>query len=130
MTKDKDYKKVLDSLQKDFGWADTKDMSYMEKDLVNDVIRAVKKLTIPVVVPNGALCEVCNNDQVLETEDIPATDEALAWWRHISNDMKADLIVKEHPNCLNQSDLMRFALFQLYSKNPQKLFDKWIEENE
>lgn len=49
MKKDKDYKKVLDSLQKDFGWEDTKDMSYMEKDLVNDVIKVVKKLTIPVV---------------------------------------------------------------------------------
>lgn len=63
-------------------------------------------------------------------KDVPATDEALTWWRHISDDMKADLIVKEHPKCLNQSDLMRFALWQLYNKNPQKLFDKWIEENE
>lgn len=50
MKKDKDYKKVLDSLKKDFGWADTKDMSYMEKELVNDVIRAAKKLTIPDLV--------------------------------------------------------------------------------
>lgn len=44
--------------------------------------------------------------------------------------MKADLIVKQHPDCLNQSALMRFALWQRYNKNPQKLFDKWIEENE
>ena len=58
-----------------------------------------------------------------------ATDEALAWWRHISDDVKTDLIVKEHPKCLNKSDLMRFALWQYYNKNPQKLFDKWIEEN-
>ena len=46
MKKDKDYKKVLDILQDNFGWADTKDMSYMEKDLVNDTIKAVKKLII------------------------------------------------------------------------------------
>lgn len=64
-------------------------------------------------------------------KDVPATDEALAWWRHcLTNDQKVELIVKEHPNCLRQSDLMRMALWILYNRNPQKLFDKWIKENE
>jgi hypothetical protein len=64
-------------------------------------------------------------------KETPATEEALAWWRQcLTDEQKADLIVKEHPKCLNQSDLMRFALWRLYNKNPQKLFDKWIKENE
>lgn len=64
------------------------------------------------------------------SEDIEPSNDALAWWRHISDEEKADLIIKQHPNCLNQSDLLRFALWNSYNKNPQKLFDKWIEENE
>ena len=57
--KTKDYKKVLDILQENFGWSNTKDMSYMEKDLVNDTIKAVKRLIIQRIVdtktfvPNG-----------------------------------------------------------------------------
>jgi hypothetical protein len=63
--------------------------------------------------------------------EVPATEEAIMWWRHcLTPDQKADLIVKDHPNCLKQSDLMRMALWRLYERNPQKLFDKWIEENE
>ena len=79
MTKDKDYKKVLDSLQKDFGWEDTKDMSYMEKDLVNDVIRAVKKLIIPsVVVPKGTLfCENVIHHTCKNFDDIVGCDGCL-----------------------------------------------------
>ena len=50
MKKDKDYEKVLDILQENFGWSNTKDMSYMEKDLVNDTIKAVKKLIIQRIV--------------------------------------------------------------------------------
>ena len=48
--KDKDYKKVLDILQENFGWSNTKDMSYMEKSLVNDTVKAVKRLIIQCVV--------------------------------------------------------------------------------
>ena len=44
MKQDKDYKKVLDLLQENFWYADIKDMSYREKDLINDTIKAVKKL--------------------------------------------------------------------------------------
>jgi hypothetical protein len=50
--KDKDYKKVLDILQENFGWSNTKDMSYMEKNLVNDTIKAVKRLIIQRIVDN------------------------------------------------------------------------------
>jgi len=49
--------------------------------------------------------------------EVPATEEAIMWWRHcLTPDQKADL--------------MRMALWRLYERNPQKLFDKWIEENE
>ena len=48
--KTKDYKKVLDILQENFGWSNTKHMRYMEKDLVNDTIKAVKKLIIQRIV--------------------------------------------------------------------------------
>ena len=58
--KTKDYKKVLDILQENFGWSNTKDMSYMEKDLVNDTIKAVKRLIIQSVVgfhvKKGQMC--------------------------------------------------------------------------
>lgn len=63
-------------------------------------------------------------------KDIPATEEAIDWWRHcLTDEQRGELIVKEHPECLRQSDLMRFALCCLYDKNPQKIFDKWIKEN-
>ena len=64
-------------------------------------------------------------------KEVSTTEEAIAWWRNcLTDNQKVDLIVKEHPGCLNQSDLMRFALWTKYNKNPQKLFDKWIKENE
>lgn len=65
MKEDKDYKKVLDLLQDNFGWADTKDMNYMEKDLINDTIKAVKKqLSIyGVVGQSEQLCEHKNKTQ-------------------------------------------------------------------
>jgi len=62
------------------------------------------------------------------TEDILPTDEVFTWWDCISDDTKIELIVKQHPDCLKQSDLMRIALWNLYCKNPQKLFDKFFEE--
>jgi len=61
-------------------------------------------------------------------KDVPPSGDAIIWWRHLTDDKKAELIVVEHPDCLNQSDLMRFALWRLYNRNPQKLFDKYVEE--
>ena len=56
---------------------------------------------------------------------------SLTWWRNcLTDDQKADLIVKKHPQCLKQSGLMRFSLWKIYNENPQKLYDDWIKENE
>ena len=62
--------------------------------------------------------------------EVQATEEAIMWWRHcLSPEKKAELIVKNHPDCLKQSYLMRISLWWIYDKNPQKLFNEWIKEN-
>jgi hypothetical protein len=64
-----------------------------------------------------------NSDHI--AKEIPPTEQALFWWRNcLTESEKADLIIKEHPNCLKQSEMLRMALWILYDKNPQKLYDK------
>ena len=49
-------------------------MSYMEKDLINDTIKAVKKLIIPVVVGQSELlrssCNWCNGNNQPKSDRI------------------------------------------------------------
>lgn len=62
--------------------------------------------------------------------DIGPTEEAIAWWENcLTTDERIELIIKEHPNCDNGSDMLLFGLHVSYSNNPQKLFNKWIKEN-
>lgn len=71
-----------------------------------------------------------SNTSHIATEK-PTSEVAIMWWRHcLTDDQKVDLIVKKHPQCLNQSGLMRFSLWKIYNENPQKLYDDWIKENE
>lgn len=69
------------------------------------------------------------NSNVVTAPENPASEEAKFWWRHLSDDKKVELIIKEHPDSVNQSPMMRMALWIFFNKNPQKLFDKAIEEN-
>ena len=52
--------------------------------------------------------------------------EAEDWWRNISDEEKLSLIIKERPDYLRYSGLMKFAILNNYNKNPQKLFDKYF----
>jgi len=62
---------------------------------------------------------------------VQVNTDAIAWWRHcLTDQQKVELIIKEHPNSVHQSDLMRLALWSHYNKNPQKLFDNWVKEND
>ena len=61
---------------------------------------------------------------------VQTSKDAELWWKHcLTDDQKADLIVKRHPECLRQSGLMRLALWRIYNNNPQKLYDEWLKDN-
>ena len=67
-----------------------------------------------------------NTSHVIKKE--PVITEALTWWRQLTNDRKAELIVKENPNSLRESRMRKEFLWTGYDKNPQVLFDKYHEE--
>ena len=54
--------------------------------------------------------------------------EAEDWWRNLEDGEKLSLIMKEKPKYLQYSGLMKFAIWNNYNKNPQKLFDKYVEK--
>jgi hypothetical protein len=63
-------------------------------------------------------------------KEVQASKDAELWWRHcLTDDQKIELIIKRHPNCINQSQLMRLSLWRLYNNNPQKLYDEWVKDN-
>jgi hypothetical protein len=63
-------------------------------------------------------------------EDTEPTEEARAWWENcLTSDQRVQLIIKQHPGCDTGSGMLLFGLHVSYSKNPQKLFNKWIEQN-
>jgi hypothetical protein len=67
------------------------------------------------------------NKNIETTEE----DKVRFWWGHcLTDDQKVDLIVKRHPECLTQSGLRRWSLWEIYNKNPQKLYNDWIKENQ
>jgi hypothetical protein len=43
------------------------------------------------------------------------SNESVMWWRILSESQKADLIIKQYPNCINQSILMRMSLYKVYT---------------
>lgn len=56
MKLDEDYKKVMNELQKNFGWSNIDVLPESYQDLLNDTIKAVKNLTIQRII-NCANCE-------------------------------------------------------------------------
>jgi hypothetical protein len=62
---------------------------------------------------------------------VEASKDVELWWKHcLTDDQKVDLIVKRHPECLHQSGLRRWSLWEIYNKNPQKLYNDWIKVNQ
>ena len=47
---DKDFEKVMNELQANFGWSNIDELPDSYKDLLNDTIKAVKNCSIPDVV--------------------------------------------------------------------------------
>ena len=47
---DKDFEKVMNELQTNFGWSNIDELPDSYKDLLNDTIKAVKNCSIPDVV--------------------------------------------------------------------------------
>jgi hypothetical protein len=47
---DKDFEKVMNELQTNFGWSNIEILPDSYKDLLNDTIKAVKNCSIPAVV--------------------------------------------------------------------------------
>ena len=47
---DKDFEKVMNELQANFGWSNIDELPDSYKDLLNDTIKAVKNCSIPAVV--------------------------------------------------------------------------------
>ena len=47
---DKDFEKIMNELQANFGWSNIDELPDSYKDLLNDTIKAVKNCSIPAVV--------------------------------------------------------------------------------
>lgn len=60
MSKDKDYNKVLEYLEDNLEW-DVNEITWTQKELINDVIRSVKNLDLHVV--SKCNCETPNPNE-------------------------------------------------------------------
>lgn len=60
---DKDFEKVMNELQANFGWSNIDVLPDSYKDLLNDTIKAVKNCSIPAVVGQSEQlpCGDCEN---------------------------------------------------------------------
>ena len=66
---DKDFEKVMNELQANFGWSNIDVLPDSYKDLLNDTIKAVKNCSIPAV---SVQCEH-PYDSILKGNDIRPT---------------------------------------------------------
>ena len=66
---DKDFEKVMNELQANFGWSNIDVLPDSYKDLLNDTIKAVKNCSIPAVVGRSeqlkAFADFCEKEYVL-----------------------------------------------------------------
>ena len=53
---DKDFEKVMNELQSNFGWSNIDILPDSYKDLLNDTIKAVKNCSIPAVMESVCSC--------------------------------------------------------------------------
>ena len=58
---DKDFEKIMNELQANFGWSNIDELPDSYKDLLNDTIKAVKNCSIPAVVVRSEqlVCDKC-----------------------------------------------------------------------
>lgn len=65
---DKDFEKVMNELQANFGWSNLDELPDSYKDLLNDTIKAVKNCSIPAVVGQSEqlVCEHKYQDNVCD----------------------------------------------------------------
>jgi len=56
---DKDFEKVMNELESNFGWSNIKELPNSYKDLLNDTIKAVKNCFTPDIVEQSELL-VCD----------------------------------------------------------------------
>ena len=78
---DKDFEKVMNELQANFGWSNIDELPDSYKDLLNDTIKAVKNCSIPDVVGQSEQL-VCEHPDEAIIRDKP-TDYCLACNRNI-----------------------------------------------
>ena len=78
---DKDFEKVMNELQANFGWSNIDELPDSYKDLLNDTIKAVKNCSIPAVVGQSEQL-VCEHPDEAIIRDKP-TDYCLACNRNI-----------------------------------------------
>ena len=78
---DKDFEKVMNELQANFGWSNIDELPDSYKDLLNDTIKAVKNCSIPAVVGRSEQL-VCDHPDEAIIRDKP-TDYCLACNRNI-----------------------------------------------
>ena len=69
---DKDFEKVMNELQANFGWSNIDELPDSYKDLLNDTIKAVKNCSIPAVVGQSGqlVCYICKKNPVEVEDDI------------------------------------------------------------
>ena len=69
---DKDFEKVMNELQANFGWSNIDALPDSYKDLLNDTIKAVKNCSIPAVVGRSEqlICPHCNKYKRLQGNGI------------------------------------------------------------
>ena len=69
---DKDFEKVMNELQANFGWSNIDELPDSYKDLLNDTIKAVKNCSIPAVVERSEqlVCYICKKNPVEVEDDI------------------------------------------------------------
>lgn len=78
---DKDFEKVMNELQTNFGWSNIDELPDSYKDLLNDTIKAVKNCSIPDIVLRSEQL-VCEHPDEAIIKDKP-TDYCLACNRNI-----------------------------------------------
>ena len=63
---DKDFEKVMNELQANFGWSNIDELPDSYKDLLNDTIKAVKNCSIPAVVGRSEqlVCPNCKGKNI------------------------------------------------------------------
>ena len=69
---DKDFEKVMNELQANFGWSNIDELPDSYKDLLNDTIKAVKNCSIPAVVGQSEqlVCKNCGDGNIFYNTNI------------------------------------------------------------